>query len=105
MSLDLICINIYAVSRYGNADFGQKNHPSVLSRTLSASKFCRGDALASQIDSGALKPVGRRSVDRYPSKVANLSEVLGQFVIQVVSFLSFDVSRIGCFMYNWWGVC
>lgn len=55
-------------SRYGNADFGQKNHPSVLSRTLSASKFCRGDALASQIDSGALKPVGRRSVDRYPSK-------------------------------------
>ncbi|KAL3527607.1 hypothetical protein ACH5RR_012263 [Cinchona calisaya] len=63
-------------SRFGSFDFGEKNHPSVLSRTLSASKFCRGDALVSQIDSKALKSLGRKSVDGHPSKVANSSQNL-----------------------------
>ncbi|KAL3524826.1 hypothetical protein ACH5RR_013198 [Cinchona calisaya] len=63
-------------SRSGNVDLGQNNHPSsVLSRTFSASKFCRGDALVSQINSNALKSVERKSVDRYPSKASNLSEM------------------------------
>ncbi|CAL5323800.1 unnamed protein product [Camellia sinensis] len=56
-------------SRSGHIDFGKKNHTSVLSRTFSATKFCRGDPLISQIDSNALKPVEQK-----PSKLANLSE-------------------------------
>ncbi|KAI7981070.1 hypothetical protein LOK49_Contig75G00008 [Camellia lanceoleosa] len=56
-------------SRSGHIDFGKKNHTSVLSRTFSATKFCRGDPLISQIDSNALKPVEQK-----PSKLADLSE-------------------------------
>ncbi|KAL0423100.1 UNVERIFIED_CONTAM: hypothetical protein Sradi_0844800 [Sesamum radiatum] len=57
-------------SRSGSVDFGQKNHySSVFSRTLSASKLCRGDAIGRQIDANALK-----SVDKKPSKVSYLSE-------------------------------
>ncbi|XP_011097536.1 putative WEB family protein At1g65010, chloroplastic [Sesamum indicum] len=57
-------------SRSGSVDFGHKNHySSVFSRTLSASKLCRGDAIGRQIDANALK-----SVDKKPSKVSYLSE-------------------------------
>ncbi|KAL0431891.1 UNVERIFIED_CONTAM: hypothetical protein Sradi_0815100 [Sesamum radiatum] len=57
-------------SRSGSIDFGHKNHySSVFSRTLSASKLCRGDAIGRQIDANALK-----SVDKKPSKVSYLSE-------------------------------
>ncbi|PIN10464.1 hypothetical protein CDL12_16948 [Handroanthus impetiginosus] len=59
-------------SRSGSVDFGQKNnHLSVFSRTLSASKLCRGDALGSQINTNALK-----SVDKKPSTFPNLSEIV-----------------------------
>ncbi|XP_073033956.1 uncharacterized protein [Primulina eburnea] len=57
-------------SRSGSIDFGQKNnYSSVFSRTLSASKLCRGGVLDSQIDSNALK-----SLDKKPSKNSNLSQ-------------------------------
>ncbi|KAK4430551.1 hypothetical protein Salat_1355800 [Sesamum alatum] len=58
-------------SRSGSVDYiGHKNHySSVFSRTLSASKLCRGDAIGRQIDANALK-----SVDRKPAKVSYLSE-------------------------------
>ncbi|KAL2551353.1 WEB family protein [Forsythia ovata] len=49
-------------SRSGSIDFGQKNHySSVFSRTLSASKLCRGGDLVSQIDSNALKSADKKS--------------------------------------------
>ncbi|XP_073125735.1 uncharacterized protein [Henckelia pumila] len=57
-------------SRSGSIDFGQKNnYSSVFSRTLSASKLCRGAVLGSQIDSNALK-----SLDKKPSKNSNLAQ-------------------------------
>ncbi|CAK9170843.1 unnamed protein product [Ilex paraguariensis] len=56
-------------SRPGSFRLGQKNNSSVLTRSISASKFCRGDALTSQVDTNALV-----SVDQKPSNVANLSE-------------------------------
>ncbi|KAK6135012.1 hypothetical protein DH2020_031239 [Rehmannia glutinosa] len=50
-------------TRSGSVDIGQKNHySSVFSRTLSASKLCRGDVI-----------IGAQ-IDKKPSKVSNLSE-------------------------------
>ncbi|KAL7090047.1 hypothetical protein ACP275_12G015500 [Erythranthe tilingii] len=57
-------------SRSGSVDVVQKNHySSVFSRTLSASKLCRGDSIGTQIDSNALK-----SLDKKPSKISNFSQ-------------------------------
>nr|GMD00751.1 putative WEB family protein At1g65010, chloroplastic [Ipomoea batatas] len=52
-------------SRSGSFDFRQSSHHhhSVFARTISASKFCRGDALGSQIDADAVV-----SLQRKPSK-------------------------------------
>ncbi|KAI5669823.1 hypothetical protein M9H77_19676 [Catharanthus roseus] len=62
-------------TRSSYADFGQKKQSSVISRTISASRFCRGDSLVSQIDSKALKPIDRNSIDKKkPSKFVNLTE-------------------------------
>ncbi|XP_057786590.1 WEB family protein At4g27595, chloroplastic [Salvia miltiorrhiza] len=49
--------------RSGSVDFGQKSHhhSSVFSKTLFASKLCRGDAIAAQIDASALKSVSNLS--------------------------------------------
>lgn len=57
-------------SRSGSIDFGQKSHSSRFSRTFSASKLCRGDALRCQIDSNAVVSLDRKK----PSEVDNLSE-------------------------------
>ncbi|KAI5667725.1 hypothetical protein M9H77_17578 [Catharanthus roseus] len=43
-----------------HADFGKRLNP-VISRTISASRFCSGDALVSDIDSKALKLIDRNS--------------------------------------------
>ncbi|KAH7859661.1 hypothetical protein Vadar_003892 [Vaccinium darrowii] len=48
-------------SRSGSSDFVKKNRYSVISRTFSATKLCRGDPLVSQIDAKALKPVDKPS--------------------------------------------
>lgn len=60
---------IRSKSRSRSSEIGRKSHKSVLSRTLSASRFCRGDPLISQIDANALKPV-----EQNPSDTPNLSE-------------------------------
>ncbi|KAK6775108.1 hypothetical protein RDI58_026109 [Solanum bulbocastanum] len=57
-------------SRSGSIDFGQKSHSSRFSRTFSASKLCRGDALGCQIDSNAVVSIDRKK----PSKIDNLIE-------------------------------
>ncbi|XP_055816637.1 putative WEB family protein At1g65010, chloroplastic [Solanum dulcamara] len=57
-------------SRSGSIDFGQKSHSSRFSRTFSASKLCRGDALGCQIDSNAVVSLDRKK----PSKSDNLIE-------------------------------
>ncbi|KAG5574605.1 hypothetical protein H5410_054739, partial [Solanum commersonii] len=54
----------------GSIDFGQKSHSSRFSRTFSASKLCRGDALGCQIDSNAVVSIDRKK----PSKIDNLIE-------------------------------
>ncbi|XP_052197179.1 putative WEB family protein At1g65010, chloroplastic [Diospyros lotus] len=56
-------------SRSASFDLGRKNHASVLSRTISASKFCRGDPVISQIHKNALKPI-----EPNPSMLADLSQ-------------------------------
>lgn len=48
-------------SRNGFLEFGKKSQKSAISRTISASKMCRGDPLISQIDATALKPLDRNS--------------------------------------------
>lgn len=60
------------VFRSGTSDFGGKR--SVISRTLSASRICRGDPL---VDKEAHVPVGQgSSVEKRPSaKIVNSSEV------------------------------
>ncbi|KAK4707788.1 hypothetical protein R3W88_028713 [Solanum pinnatisectum] len=57
-------------SRSGSIDFGQKGHSSRFSRTFSASKLCKGDALGCQIDSNAVVSIDRKK----PSKIDNLIE-------------------------------
>ncbi|XP_006353281.1 putative WEB family protein At1g65010, chloroplastic [Solanum tuberosum] len=57
-------------SRSGSIDFGQKSYSSRFSRTFSASKLCRGDALGCQIDSNAVVSIDRKK----PSKIDNLIE-------------------------------
>ncbi|KAL3323601.1 hypothetical protein AABB24_037981 [Solanum stoloniferum] len=57
-------------SRSGSIDFGQKSHSSRFSRTFSASKLCRGDALGCQIDSNAVVSIDRKKL----SKIDNLIE-------------------------------
>ncbi|XP_015058547.1 putative WEB family protein At1g65010, chloroplastic isoform X1 [Solanum pennellii] len=57
-------------SRSGSIDFGQKSHSSRFSRTFSASKLCRGDALGCHIDSNAVVSIDRKK----PSKIDNLIE-------------------------------
>ncbi|MCD9559892.1 hypothetical protein HAX54_018220 [Datura stramonium] len=50
-------------------DSGKKKHSSIISRTISASKLCRCDALGSQIDSDALVSLERKSsVKHSPSE-------------------------------------
>ncbi|KAK9073619.1 hypothetical protein SSX86_007943 [Deinandra increscens subsp. villosa] len=56
-------------SRSGYVEFGQKKHSSFLLRTISGSKFCRGDALASQVDKQALVPVDRNSVSLSENRI------------------------------------
>ncbi|KAK3020153.1 hypothetical protein RJ639_005286 [Escallonia herrerae] len=48
-------------TRSGSFDFRQKQLSSVLSRTISASKLCRGDALGSQVDGDALISLEQKS--------------------------------------------
>lgn len=58
----------YGVLRSGALDGGAKHHSSIISRTLSSSRLCRGDPL---IDKNALV-----SIDRRPSaKIISSSEV------------------------------
>ncbi|KAK9073620.1 hypothetical protein SSX86_007944 [Deinandra increscens subsp. villosa] len=57
------------ISRSGYVEFGQKKHSSFLLRTISGSKFCRGDALASQVDKQALVPVDRNSVSLSENRI------------------------------------
>ncbi|KAA8546776.1 hypothetical protein F0562_003205 [Nyssa sinensis] len=56
-------------SRSWTFDSRQKNNTSILSRTISATIFCRGDPVLSQIDKKAVKPL-----DRKPLKDVNLPE-------------------------------
>ncbi|XP_059310404.1 putative WEB family protein At1g65010, chloroplastic [Lycium ferocissimum] len=55
-------------SRAGSNDSAKKRHSSIISRTISASKLCRCDALGSQIDSGALVGLERKSPVKHPSQ-------------------------------------
>lgn len=50
-------------------EFGQKKHSSALIRTISGSKFCRGDALASQVDKQALVSVDRKSISLSENRI------------------------------------
>ncbi|XP_022855001.1 WEB family protein At5g16730, chloroplastic-like [Olea europaea var. sylvestris] len=66
-------------SRSGSNDFGQKNHyTSVLSRTLSASKFCRGGDLVSQIDSNALKIADKKSSKKLSNRTMSMEKQKGE---------------------------
>ncbi|KAJ8544016.1 hypothetical protein K7X08_025634 [Anisodus acutangulus] len=74
-------------SRSGPNDLRQKSHSSRFSRTLSATKLCRGDALGCQIDSNALVSLERKK----PSKVDNLFE---EVTVQAVKTVSYRNTRI-----------
>ncbi|KAK3042956.1 hypothetical protein RJ639_001032 [Escallonia herrerae] len=54
-----VCNTLITTS--GSFDFRQKQLSSVLSRTISASKLCRGDALGSQVDGDALISLEQKS--------------------------------------------
>ncbi|CAI9767020.1 unnamed protein product [Fraxinus pennsylvanica] len=65
-------------SRSGSIDFVQKNHhSSVFSRTLSASKFCRGGDLVSQIDSNALKIADKKSSKNLSNRAMSMEKRKG----------------------------
>ncbi|KAL8246699.1 hypothetical protein R6Q59_007915 [Mikania micrantha] len=56
-------------SRSGYLEFGQKKHSSFLVRSISGSKICRGDALASQVDKQALVSVDRNSISLSENRI------------------------------------
>ncbi|KAJ0660163.1 hypothetical protein HanOQP8_Chr14g0534621 [Helianthus annuus] len=56
-------------SRSSYLEFGQKKHTSFLVRSISGSKLCRGDALASQVDKQALVSVDRHSVSLSENRI------------------------------------
>ncbi|KAF5798259.1 hypothetical protein HanRHA438_Chr07g0301301 [Helianthus annuus] len=56
-------------SRSGYVEVGQKKHSSFLLRTISGSKICRGDSLASQVDKAALVSVERNSVSLAENRI------------------------------------
>ncbi|KAK9062226.1 hypothetical protein SSX86_019412 [Deinandra increscens subsp. villosa] len=56
-------------SRSGYFEFGQKKHSSFLVRSISGSKICRGDALASQVDKQALISVDRHSISLSENRI------------------------------------
>lgn len=68
------------ICRSGSVDLGQKNHySSLFSRTLSASKLCRGDAIGQQIDPHALKSHHKKP----PSNISNSSNVCVVFSLSL----------------------
>ncbi|KAL4577979.1 hypothetical protein LXL04_014094 [Taraxacum kok-saghyz] len=56
-------------SRSGYLEFGQKKQQSFLVRSISGSKFCRGDALASQVAKEAVVPVDRKSISLSENRI------------------------------------
>ncbi|KAL1568073.1 WEB family protein, chloroplastic-like [Salvia divinorum] len=83
-------------SRSTSVDFGQKSdrHSSIFSKSIFASKLCRGDAIAAQIDTRALKSVsnlsekhgvrGNISLQQQPMREMEGSES-GELVMEVES--------------------
>ncbi|XP_023735548.1 putative WEB family protein At1g65010, chloroplastic isoform X2 [Lactuca sativa] len=56
-------------SRSGYLEFGQKKHQSFLIRSISGSKICRGDALASQVAKEAVVSVDRKSISLSENRI------------------------------------
>ncbi|XP_052190698.1 putative WEB family protein At1g65010, chloroplastic isoform X2 [Diospyros lotus] len=82
-------------SRSGSFGFGRNKHKSVLSRTISASIFCKGDPLISQIDCDALKPV-----EKNLSEVPDSSEIvraskMQQYVSQLEEEVKLTKGQLG----------
>ncbi|OIT36671.1 putative web family protein, chloroplastic [Nicotiana attenuata] len=55
-------------SRGGSIDSGKRRHASIFSRTISASKLCRCDAMRSQIDSDAIVSLERKPTIKHSSE-------------------------------------
>ncbi|XP_019264094.1 PREDICTED: myosin-13-like [Nicotiana attenuata] len=52
----------------GSIDSGKRRHASIFSRTISASKLCRCDAMRSQIDSDAIVSLERKPTIKHSSE-------------------------------------
>ncbi|XP_025887682.1 putative WEB family protein At1g65010, chloroplastic isoform X2 [Solanum lycopersicum] len=70
-------------SRVGsNNDSGKRKNSSIISKTISASKLCRCDALGSQIDTNALVSLDRKPSFNHSSKNRNDTRVVMQEQIE-----------------------
>ncbi|KAL8475144.1 hypothetical protein ACS0TY_031537 [Phlomoides rotata] len=69
-------------SRSRSTDFGhKKNHySSVFSRTLSASKLCRGDGVGAQVDATAVKFVDKKSnlLENQADRIMSMQQQMGK---------------------------